>query len=1004
MKKVKKKRRKNLYTCGKNTRGRNLSCFKNDKQDISPPYKNLHTFTHSLNFPLPEAQSSPLLLVSKLLHKNAKCSGFNLHCCFFFFVNLKEQMQLGFLGGLSFSYSLYFTSFKPIKAPTKMAASTAHSLCPYGLYCRPNPRHRYISCSVGSPTPLGTRRTKVPRKKSGRLDGARKSMEDSVQRKMEQFYEGTAGPPLRVLPIGGLGEIGMNCMLVGNYDRYILIDAGVMFPDYDELGVQKIIPDTTFIKKWSHKIEAVVITHGHEDHIGALPWVIPALDSHTPIYASSFTMELIKKRLKENGIFVPSRLKIFKTRKRFMAGPFEIEPLRVTHSIPDCCGLVLRCADGTILHTGDWKIDESPLDGKIFDRQFLEDLSKEGVTLMMSDSTNVLSPGRTISESSVADALLRHISAAKGRIITTQFASNIHRLGSVKAAADLTGRKLVFVGMSLRTYLDAAWKDGKAPIDPSTLVKVEDIDAYAPKDLIIVTTGSQAEPRAALNLASYGSSHSFKLNKEDVILYSAKVIPGNESRVMKMLNRISEIGSTIVMGKNEGLHTSGHGYRGELEEVLKIVKPQHFLPIHGELLFLKEHELLGKSTGIRHTTVIKNGEMLGVSHLRNRRVLSNGFSSLGKENLQLMYSDGDKAYGTSTELCIDERLRIASDGIIVVSMEILRPQKIDGIMENSLKGKIRITTRCLWLDKGKLLDALHKAAHAALSSCPVNCPLGHMERTVSEVLRKMVRKYSGKRPEVIAIALENPAGVFSDELNERLSGNYNVGFEIPTLRKVVDGHPKRSQPNKIKAEDDSNLHLENTSEQSLEVSDGEVEKLLPEEDTTTSSPDSLERHTPNSEGSDEFWKSFITSSSPVNNLVNDNNGLVPKKEYKSQLKSDGTASSGDDSEMPSSQPKSSKPAKRNKWKPEEVKKLIKMRGKLHSRFQVVKGRMALWEEISTSLMAEGISRSPGQCKSLWTSLVQKYEESKGEKKSHKEWPYFEDMSKVFSDFEATATK
>ncbi|XVF54668.1 hypothetical protein PTKIN_Ptkin05aG0199500 [Pterospermum kingtungense] len=726
-------------------------------------------------------------------------------------------MQLGFLGGLSLSYSLYFTSFTPLRPPiTKMAASTSLSHFPYTFYCRRSPRNRYISCSVGSPTPIGTQRTKVPRQRSGRLDGPRKSMEDSVQRKMEQFYEGTAGPPLRVLPIGGLGEIGMNCMLVGHYDRYILIDAGVMFPDYDELGVQKIIPDTTFIKKWSHKIEAVVITHGHEDHIGALPWVIPALDSHTPIYASSFTMELIKKRLKENGIFIPSRLKVFKIRKRFMAGPFEIEPLRVTHSIPDCCGLVLRCRDGTILHTGDWKIDESPLDGKIFDREFLEELSKEGVTLMMSDSTNVLSPGRTISERAVADSLLRHISEAKGRIITTQFASNIHRLGSVKAAADLTGRKLVFVGMSLRTYLDAAWKDGKAPIDPSTLVKAEDIDAYAPKDLIIVTTGSQAEPRAALNLASYGSSHSFKLNKEDVILYSAKVIPGNESRVMKMLNRISEIGSTIVTGKNEGLHTSGHGYRGELEEVLKIVKPQHFLPIHGELLFLKEHELLGKSTGIRHTTVIKNGEMLGVSHLRNRRVLSNGFSSLGKENLQLMYSDGDKAFGTSTELCVDERLRIASDGIIVVSMEILRPQKIDGVMENSLKGKIRITTRCLWLDKGKLLDALHKAAHAALSSCPVNCPLAHMERSVSEVLRKMVRKYSGKRPEVIAIALENPAAVLSDELNEKLSGNSNVGFGLPTLKKVIDGHSKKRQPDKIKLEEDeSDLHLENASGQNL---------------------------------------------------------------------------------------------------------------------------------------------------------------------------------------------
>ncbi|XVF08723.1 hypothetical protein REPUB_Repub07fG0027800 [Reevesia pubescens] len=736
--------------------------------------------------------------------------------------------------------------------------------------------------------------------------------------------------------------------------------------------------------------------------------VIPALDPHTPIFASSFTMELIKKRLKENGIFVPSRLKIFKIRKRFMAGPFEIEPVRVTHSIPDCCGLVLRCADGTILHTGDWKIDESPLDGKAFDRQFLEELSKEGVTLMMSDSTNVLSPGRTTSERVVADALLRHISDAKGRIITTQFASNIHRLGSVKAAADLTGRKLVFVGMSLRTYLDAAWKDGKAPIDPSTLVKVEDIDAYAPKDLIIVTTGSQAEPRAALNLASYGSSHSFKLNKEDVILYSAKVIPGNESRVMKMLNRISEIGSTIVMGKNEGLHTSGHGYRGELEEVLQIVKPQHFLPIHGELLFLKEHELLGKSTGIRHSTVIKNGEMLGVSHLRNRKVLSNGFSYLGKENLQLMYSDGDKAFGTSTELCIDERLRIASDGIIVVSMEILRPQQIDGIIENSLKGKIRITTRCLWLDKGKLLDALHKAAHGALSSFPVNCPLAHMERTVSEVLRKMVRKYCGKRPEVIAIALENPAGVLSDELNEKLSGNSNVDFGLPTLREVVDGHPKRGQPNKIETdEDDGNLHLENASEQNLIVADGKVERFLSEEDTTTSSPDYAEyaeRHTPNTEDSDEFWKSFITSSSPVDNLENDNNGLLPKEGYKPELESDGTASSGDDSEMPSSQPKSLKPAKRNRWKPEEVKKLIKMRGDLHSRFKVVKGRMALWEEISASLLAEGISRGPAQCKSLWASLVQKYEECKSEKKSHKGWPYFEEMNKVLSDFEATATK
>ncbi|XP_073270027.1 ribonuclease J isoform X2 [Primulina huaijiensis] len=820
-------------------------------------------------------------------------------------------------------------------------------------------------------------------------------MEDSVQRKMEQFYEGSDGPPLRILPIGGLGEIGMNCMLVGNYDRYILIDAGVMFPDYDELGVQKIIPDTTFIKKWSHKIEAVVITHGHEDHIGALPWVIPALDAHTPIFASSFTMELIKKRLKEFGILVPSRLKVFKTRRRFVAGPFEVEPITVTHSIPDCSGLVFRCADGTILHTGDWKIDESPLDGKVFDRVALEELSKEGVTLMMSDSTNVLSPGRTLSETVVANSLLRHISSATGRVITTQFASNIHRLGSVKAAADLTGRKLVFVGMSLRTYLDAAWRDGKAPIDPSTLVKVEDIDAYAPKDLLIVTTGSQAEPRAALNLASYGSSHSLKLNKDDLILYSAKVIPGNETRVMKMLNRVSEIGSTIVIGKNEMLHTSGHAYREELEEVLKIVKPQHFLPIHGELLFLKEHELLAKSTGIRHTAVIKNGEMLGVSHLRSRRVLSNGFSSLGKQNLQLMYNDGDKAFGTAAELCIDERMRIAFDGIIVVSMEILRPQATDDSVEKALKGKIRITTRCLWLDKGKLLDALHKAAHAALLSCPVNCPLAHMERIVSEGLRKIVRKYSSKRPEVIAIAFENPVAVVADEINAKLSGKRHINSEISTLRKSVDGQINKRQPIDLLEEDGNGLAIaRNTTELELEVDN----EIVPHEDEMMSDSD-LPVSAPSADESEDFWKSFLTSS--VLNQSKGNGDLLPEEEQKEKAQQKSIKL---DSGLPNSSLRTTTTTKRNKWKPEEVKKIIKFRGELHSRFQVLRGRMALWEEISSNLLSDGFTRSPGQCKSLWASLVQKYEESKSEMKMQKSWPYFEDMNNILSDRETKASK
>ncbi|XP_073106614.1 ribonuclease J isoform X4 [Elaeis guineensis] len=827
--------------------------------------------------------------------------------------------------------------------------SVLPSLCPCGLSGRPRLPKSIVRCSLGSSSSVpGAQELEVSRRKSRRTEGVRKSMEDPVQRKLEQFYEGLDGPPLRVLPIGGLGEIGMNCMLVGNYDRYILIDAGVMFPDYDEFGVQKIVPDTTFIKRWSHKIEAVVITHGHEDHIVSASYcsvkqVIPALDSHTPIFASSFTMELIKKRLKEFGIFVLSRLRLFTIRKKFLAGPFEVEPIRVTHSIPDCCGLVLRCSDGTILHTGDWKIDESPLDGKIFDRETLEDLSKEGVTLMMSDSTNVLSPGRSVSEAVVADALLRHISAAKGRVIATQFASNIHRLGSVKAAADLTGRKLVFVGMSLRTYLDAAFKDGKAPMDPSTLV-----------------------------------------------------IPGNETRVMKMLNRISDRGPTIVMGKNSGLHTSGHGYRGELEEVLRIVKPQHFLPIHGELFFLKEHELLGRSTGIRHTAVIKNGEMLGVSHLRNRRVLSNGFASLGKEELQLMYSDGDKAFGTSTELCIDERLRIATDGIIVVSMEVLRPQNVNGSSQTCLKGKIRITTRCLWLDKGKLLDALYKAAHAALSSCPVSCPLAHMERIVSEVLRKIVRKYSSRRPEVIAVAVENTVGVLSEELRSRLLGKSHGGFGLSALGQRANIHLRKVSSSKFEEDTDSMDVTENLTEDESEGDGADLEQPRTEDAITNNLGESSSHASTKLE---DLLKSLKGSSAVQVPKVA--NSFVLEENLK--LSKDGKVGNRENIKPSDPEPVTTKPAKRNKWKPEEMKQLIKMRGELDNRFRTVKARMILWEEISVSLLKHGVNRTPAQCKSLWASLVQKYEGCKSNEKSRKSWPYFTSLDEILSVHEG-ATK
>ncbi|MCB9786940.1 MAG: ribonuclease J [Deltaproteobacteria bacterium] len=546
--------------------------------------------------------------------------------------------------------------------------------------------------------------------------------------------------PLSVLPVGGLGEIGMNCMLIGRRDRWVLVDAGVQFPSSWELGVERRLPDLGMLAAWKDKIEAVVITHGHEDHIGALPWVLPAL-GEVPVFASSFTRELIRRRLEEHGQWRSNRVTLHEPGVRFEAGPFEVEPIRVTHSLPDCSSLAFRSEDGTILHTGDWKIDEEPMDGESFDRAAFERLGKEGVALLLSDSTNALAPGRTESESAVARALAERVAAWPGRVIVSMFSSNQHRLRGLVAAARATDRKLVFVGRSLSSYLDAAARDGRAPIDPGAVVDADQLPDMDPARTLVVITGSQGEPGSGLYWAARGEHRYLDPGPGDLLLHSARIIPGNEDRTYDMLNHLGQRGVALVYGRATGIHASGHACQEELREMLSLVRPRHFVPLHGEYSFLKRHAEMARKEGIPETTVLRNGERLGIAEHAGRVRAEKQPSA----PLEMLYSSG-QAVGDRVAMKLSERQRIAWNGVVLVSLTLGQ----EGKRWKSLDTKV--DTRALWLGEGgDLTDELVATAARVPANLPPGTPLAELEEAIRGSIRALCRRRVGKKPDVVVM-------------------------------------------------------------------------------------------------------------------------------------------------------------------------------------------------------------------------------------------------------------
>ena len=392
---------------------------------------------------------------------------------------------------------------------------------------------------------------------------------------------------LEVVPLGGLGEFGMNMMAVSWEDTTILIDAGVMFPDPDQLGVDLIIPDLTYVEARRNQVKALILTHGHEDHIGAVPHVMPAFDG--PVYGTAMTLALVEPKLEEHDIDAGDRLKPIQPRDVVTIGPFTIEFIRVTHSMPDCVALAITTPVGTIVHTGDFKIDQTPIDGQHFDLHRVAELGARGVLALFADSTNIDRKGFTGPEIEVIGAFEELFTSTQGKLVVALFSSSIYRMQLLVDLAVQFDRKVAFVGRSIVRNAETAQRLGYLRVPAGIQIRDADVPNYASQDVLCLATGSQGEPQAALSRISIDDHRFVRLGPEDIVVFSARAIPGNEKAIARTMSHVARRGADVVTDAMKHVHVSGHGSAEELKLVLSLVRPRYFIPIHGEYRQLSQH-------------------------------------------------------------------------------------------------------------------------------------------------------------------------------------------------------------------------------------------------------------------------------------------------------------------------------------------------------------------------------------------------------------------------------
>lgn len=464
---------------------------------------------------------------------------------------------------------------------------------------------------------------------------------------------------LKIIPLGGLGEIGLNMMVFEYGDSAFVVDAGLMFPEDYMLGIDYVIPDMSYIKQKRSNILGVVLTHAHEDHIGALPYLLKEMN--LPIYGTPFTLGVLRKKLEEHGLFLPVSLHEISPRSKLELGVFKLEFIRVCHSAVDGVGIAIDTPRGLVIHTGDFKISHTSVDGMITDVNKFAQYGEKGVLALLSDSTNVEREGYTISDQEVGDTLGRISAGRKGRIIIGLFASSITRIQQVIDIARAIDRNVVFTGRSIETSVNIAKGLGYINIPEEMEIGIDQISEFSDEEILIITTGSQGEPMAALARMASGTHKQIKIKKEDTVILSSKFIPGNEKAITKIINDLYRLGADVIYEKISQIHVSGHAFQEELKLMINLTRPEYFIPIHGEYRHLVLHSRLAEQVGIKKENILlaENGQIIEFD--------GNGGKVQGRIITGRVLIDG-KGIGDVGRSVLKERRDLSEDGLVIVNM------------------------------------------------------------------------------------------------------------------------------------------------------------------------------------------------------------------------------------------------------------------------------------------------------------------------------------------------